>query len=49
MRYIHSPRIQLEQNTPGKLLLVLMIAKAIEFALLRVFHFHHAGFILHDN
>lgn len=49
MRCIHSPRIQLEQNTLGKLLLMLIIAKAIEFTLLRVFHFHHVEFVLHDD
>lgn len=49
VRYVHSPCIQLKQNTPGKLLLVLMIAEAIEFALLGILDFHHAGFVLHDN
>ena len=49
VRYIHSLCIQLKQNTAGKLLLVLMIAEAIEFVLLGILDFHHAGFVLHDD
>lgn len=46
---VDVPSIQLQQNPSCKLVLVLMVAEAIEFALLGIFDFHHARFVLHGD